>query len=106
VLALAGLIAAALLESGVGGLHLLLRLTWANYYGRQYLGTIQGMTLPVQLAGQAVGPIAAGLVFDLTRSYYHALVFFAGAVAAGSLLVLTAVPPHRPGAAPSLELPG
>ncbi|MBM3226992.1 MAG: MFS transporter, partial [Candidatus Tectomicrobia bacterium] len=41
--------AAALLGTGVGGLHLLLRLAWAEYYGRQHLGTIQGVTLPVQL---------------------------------------------------------
>jgi sugar phosphate permease len=90
-----GIIAASILGSGVGGLHLLLRLVWADYYGRQHLGTIQGMTLPVQLGGQAVGPVAAGLVFDATGGYYHAFVCFAAVVFLGSLLVLTAVPPHQ-----------
>jgi MFS family permease len=90
-----GLIAATVLGSGVGGLHLLLRLIWADYYGRQHLGTIQGITLPVQIGGQACGPIIAGFVFDATGGYHHAFVFFAGIVTLGSLLVLTAVPPHK-----------
>jgi sugar phosphate permease len=89
------IIASTIFGSGVGGLHLLLRLIWADYYGRQHLGTIQGMTLPVQIGGQACGPVIAGFVFDATGGYYHAFVFFAGAVALGSLLVLTAVPPHK-----------
>jgi MFS family permease len=89
------IIAASILGSGVGGSHLLLRLTWADYYGRQHLGTIQGITLPVQIGGQACGPIIAGFVFDATGGYHHAFVFFAGIVTLGSLLVLTAVPPHK-----------
>jgi MFS family permease len=93
-----GMLAAGLLGAGVGGLHLLLRLAWADYYGRQHLGTIQGVTLPVQIGGQAVGPIAAGFVFDVTGSYHLAFACFAGVVALGSLLVLTAVPPSRSGA--------
>jgi OFA family oxalate/formate antiporter-like MFS transporter len=98
------LIAACILGSGVGGLHLLVRLVWADYYGRQYLGTIQGITLPVQVGGQAIGPIAAGFVFDATGEYYSVFVCFAALVAAGSLLVLAAVPPHR-AAAPGAQVP-
>lgn len=88
-----GIVAAATIGAGVGGLHLLLRLAWADYYGRQHLGTIRGMTLPVQIGGQAIGPVTAGLVFDATGSYHVVFLFFAGVVALGSVLVLTAVPP-------------
>ena len=88
-----GILSAAVIGSGVGGLHLLLRLAWADYYGRQHLGTIRGITLPVQLGGQAVGPVAAGFVFDATGSYHMVFLFFAGVVALGSLLVLAASPP-------------
>ena len=35
-------ISAAGVGFGVGGLHLLIRLVWADYYGRQNLGTIRG----------------------------------------------------------------
>ena len=89
-----GVIAASLLGTGVGGLHLLLRLAWVEYYGRRHLGTIRGVTLPVQIGGQAVGPVMAGTVFDYTHSYMGAFLFFAAVVAIGSLLILTAVPPE------------
>jgi MFS family permease len=88
-----GIIAAGILGIGVGGLHFLLRLAWADYYGRQHLGTIRGVTLPIQIGGQALGPVTAGMVFDITGGYYGAFVFFASTVALASLLVLTAVPP-------------
>jgi MFS family permease len=89
-----GSIASAILGGGVGGLHLLLRLAWAEYYGRHHLGTIQGVTLPVQLVGQALGPVTAGFVFDVTGAYQHAFLGFAGVVLLGSACVLTATPPH------------
>jgi MFS transporter, OFA family, oxalate/formate antiporter len=63
-----GIVAAGIIGGGVGGLHVLLRLAWADYYGRQHLGTIRGITLPMQIGGQAVGPIAAGFVFDASGS--------------------------------------
>jgi cyanate permease len=88
-----GILSAGVIGGGVGGLHLLLRLAWADYYGRQHLGTIRGITLPMQIGGQAVGPITAGLVFDATGSYHMVFLCFAGVVACGSLLVLTAIPP-------------
>jgi cyanate permease len=49
----------------------------------------------MQLGGQAVGPITAGVVFDITGEYYLAFIGFACLVAIGSLLVLTAVPPRK-----------
>jgi MFS transporter, OFA family, oxalate/formate antiporter len=88
-----GILSAGVIGGGVGGLHLLLRLAWADYYGRQHLGTIRGITLPVQIGGQAVGPVTAGFVFDATGSYHAVFLVFAGVVALGSLLVLTAIPP-------------
>jgi sugar phosphate permease len=90
-----GVLAAGTIGFGVGGMHVLLRLAWADYYGRHHLGTIRGITLPVQLGGQAVGPVMAGLVFDATGSYDSVFAFFAGTVALASLLVLTAIPPSR-----------
>jgi hypothetical protein len=90
---LSGFITASILGGGVGGLHFLLRLAWADYYGRQHLGTISGVTLPVQISGQALGPVIAGRAFDVMGGYYGAFVFFASVVALASLLVLAAVPP-------------
>ena len=61
-----GLTASSILGAGVGGLHLLLRLAWAEYYGREHLGSITGITLPVQVGGQALGPVIAGFLYDFT----------------------------------------
>ncbi len=90
-----GLPAAAILGVGVGGLHLLLRLAWAEYYGREYLGSITGLTLPVQVGGQALGPIIAGFLFDYTGSYQLPFRIFSFAVFLAGLLALTAKPPSK-----------
>ena len=88
--------------AGVGGLHTLLRLAWADYYGRLHLGSIRGLTLPAQIAGQAIGPVVSGVMFDASGGYRAPFVIFGTAVALSALLVLTAVPPRRrEGATPS-----
>jgi hypothetical protein len=91
-----GVLSAGVIGGGVGGLHVLLRLAWADYYGRQHLGTIRGITLPAQIGGQAVGPVTAGFMFDASGSYSMTFLAFAGIVAVSSLLVLAAVPPRCP----------
>ena len=93
---LQGTAAAAALGAGVGGLHVLLRLAWADYYGRRHLGSIRGVALPVQIGGQALGPIVAGFMFDATDSYRVAFVVFASAVSLAALLVSIAAPPPAP----------
>lgn len=101
-----GIVSAGIIGGGVGGLHVLLRLAWGDYYGRQHLGTIRGITLPVQIGGQAVGPVTAGFVFDATGSYQIVFLFFACVVALGSVLVLTAVPPSSADLPMSAEAAG
>ena len=82
-----------LLGVGVGGVHLLLRLTWADYYGRLHLGSIRGLTLPFQIGGQALGPIIAGFMFDATGGYKMPFTIFGIMVAFAAVMVLTATPP-------------
>ncbi len=84
-----------LFGSGVGGLHTLLRLAWADYYGRIHLGAIRGLTLPAQIGGQAIGPVVSGFMFDSSGGYRAPFVIFGTAVGLAALLVLTAVPPSR-----------
>ena len=92
------LASAAAVGLGVGGLHLLVRLAWADYYGRQHLGSIRGITLSAQIGGQALGPVTSGFLFDHTGNYHLALQVFTAAAALGGLLVLLATPPrlHAP----------
>ena len=79
---------------GVGGLHLLLRLAWAEYYGREHLGTIVGFALSAQIGGQAVGPVLAGFMFDATDSYLMPLLVFTGVASLAGVLALFATPPR------------
>ena len=100
------IISAAGIGFGVGGLHLLIRLVWADYYGRQNLGTIRGLTMSVQVGGQALGPVIAGFMFDYFESYRIPFTFFAVAVFLAGIMALAAKPPQAPGAAPSREAAG
>jgi MFS family permease len=90
-----GLVAAGALGNGVGGMLFLLRLTWADYYGRRHLGAIRGLTLPVQVGGQALGPVLSGFIFDATGGYRAAFFLFAATTLLVSLTVLTGTPPKR-----------
>ena len=94
------LISAAGVGFGVGGLHLLIRLVWADYYGRQNLGTIRGLTMSVQVGGQALGPVIAGFMFDYSGNYRIPFAFFAVAVFLAGILALAAKPPPAPEPAP------
>ena len=91
------IISAAGVGFGVGGLHLLIRLVWADYYGRQNLGTIRGLTMSVQVGGQALGPVIAGFMFDYFDSYRIPFTFFAVAVFLAGILAVAAKPPEAPG---------
>ena len=90
---LGGLFNSFLLGVSVGGLHYLLRLAWANYYGRLHLGAIRGLTLPIQISGQAVGPVLSGFTFDISGSYTIPFIIFGAFAFIGGLLVTFATPP-------------
>ena len=96
-----GIISAAVLGSAIGGLHLLLRLTYAEYYGRLHLGSIRGITIGSQLSGQVIGPIAAGSMYDFTGSYQLPFLLFAICVLVTSVGVLSATPPLSKETVPS-----
>ncbi len=90
-----GMAAGSALGIGIGGVHFLLRLVWADYYGRTNLASIRGLTLPVQIASQTIGPITSGYIFDTTGTYRWAFFGFGFFASLGALLVLAATPPKR-----------
>ncbi|MCY4222918.1 MAG: MFS transporter [Thiotrichales bacterium] len=93
---LLGYVSAGLFGAGIGGILTMIPVAWANYFGRAHFGAIRGITLPAQVGGQAVGPLAAGVLHDLTGSYASGLTAFAvlSLIAAGLALITRA--PRRP----------
>ena len=89
---LLGYLSAVLFGAGIGGILTMIPVAWANYFGRAHFGAIRGVTLPAQVGGQAMGPLVAGVLHDLTGGYASGLAAFAvlSLVAAGVALVTPA----------------
>src|SRR5262245_57785625 len=70
-----------------GGLASLQEPIRADYFGTKAFATIQGMSRSVQTFGTFVGPILAGFLYDVTRSYTIAFGIFA-VVSLGAILLM------------------
>jgi MFS family permease len=74
---LLGFVSAIAFGAGIGGIFAMLPVAWANYFGRAHFGAIRGVTLPAQVGGQALGPLIAGVLHDLSGDYAAGFVVFA-----------------------------
>lgn len=90
-----------------GGMFALLPVVYADYYGRNAIGTIRGITHPVVVTANAAGPLSAGVVFDAFGGYTLAFLAFGGVLIAGALASWLAVPPSvdSPQASPQTDAP-
>ncbi len=94
------LLYSAIFGFGLGGMLTIPPVAYADYFGRQSLGAIRGMTEPFTTFGQAIGALAPGVVFDyLTaaddKSYGPAFVAFAALGLFTMLIVLFAKQPRK-----------
>ena len=80
------------------GIFTLQNIIVANYYGRDSLGAIRGVMWPVQALFNAVGPMAAALVFDITGAYVIIFNIFVAIAFTAAVLVFLAHPPPSPSA--------
>ena len=80
---------------GWGGGATTMSIVRAEYFGRRAFGTISGMMDFVQMFGLVLGPIFAGVVYDLTNSYYLAFMIFAVSGALGATIMLFLQPPQQ-----------
>jgi len=67
------LIYGAVLGMTGGLMNMVQQVVWANYFGRQHLGSIMGVASLVTIAGSALGPMPMGIARDLLGSYTTAL---------------------------------
>ena len=79
------LLYASLFGFGLGGMLSVPPVAFADYFGRQSLGSIRGIAEPFSALGQAIGALISGLIFDWQKSYMLAFWSF------GALGIVTAV---------------
>jgi MFS family permease len=77
-----------------GGLPMLQQLVWADYFGRESQGSIRGITTPVQMVMNAMGPLTTTLIFDATGSYETIFRIFALTFLIAGFVLLAAKPPN------------
>ena len=82
---------------GWGGGAVTMNATRGAYFGRRAFGTISGTMDFVQMFGLVLGPIYAGVVYDITESYTIAFTSFAVSAAASGVLMVFLRPPRRAG---------
>ncbi len=78
-----------------GGLASLQEPIRADYFGTKAFATIQGVSRSITTAGTFVGPVLAGLFYDLTKSYSVAFTIFAIVSLLSTILMFLARPPAR-----------
>ena len=54
---------------GIGGMMFLQNFVFADYFGREYVGSIRGIVAPITLTLGGIGPPLAGYVRDWTGTY-------------------------------------
>ena len=83
---------------GGGGGAVVSEMIWSGFFGRLSLGTVRGVAFPLQTALGAVGPLAIGLLYDLSGSYTSSFVVLATGSVVAAILVQLAKPPPPPAA--------
>lgn len=84
----------ALLHGGGWGLRgPFMQALRADFFGRRAIGMILGLSSMVIVFGQVGGPMIAGMLADMTGSYFAGFTVLAVMVGSGSLFFLLARPP-------------
>jgi OFA family oxalate/formate antiporter-like MFS transporter len=69
-------------------------LVWAQYFGREFLGTIRGTIGPANMAVTSVAPLPVSFLHDAFRGYAAPLSLIVALYTASALLILPARPPQ------------
>lgn len=72
-----------------------LSIVWPNYYGRRYIGSINGIAMAVMVIGSALGPLPFGLFYDFLGGYDEALSFLLIIPALAIAASILAKPPMK-----------
>ena len=90
-------ISMAIFGAGVGGMMFLHSYIWAEYFGREHLGGIRGLVMPINLVVGGAGAPIAGYVHESTGSYNSVWWVGVGLMIAAAILVGLTRAPRAPG---------
>ena len=85
----------ALFGLGIGGMMFLQNFIWADYFGRESVGSIRGLVNPINLVVGGLGAPAAGYVRDIWGTYDPAWWVGVALMAFAAALVLSTPAPTR-----------
>ena len=68
---------------------------WADYFGRTFLGTIRGITMPTILLASAFGAPLVGYIYDTTDGYELAWKTLMAIYVMALVVMLITTPPHK-----------
>ena len=88
-------ISMAIFGLGIGGMMFLQNFIWADYFGRENVGSIRGLVNPINLVVGGLGAPAAGYVRDITGSYDPAWWAGVALMTFGALLTVLTPPPRK-----------
>jgi MFS family permease len=78
-------------------IHSHISYVWPRFFGRRYLGSIQGTAQTIGVLGASVGPLPLGIAFDLWGGYTGALLVLAVLPVLCSIAILLMRPPRLEG---------
>ena len=70
-------------------------VVFANYFGRDYVGTIRGVVTPITATASAIGPLLVSIGFDNLGDYFWPFTVMATLLLIGIPVFLLATPPVR-----------
>ena len=79
----------------VGGGMIVHSYIFAAYFGREFLGAIRGIVMPINLLSAGLGAPLVGYLHDYTGSYIWAWWTLLGVYGLAAALMLTATPPSK-----------
>ena len=92
--AIAAYVGSAVFGVGLAGTGLLSEVVWADFFGRQHLGSIRGATIPFQMVGNASGSLIAAFLYDIRSNYDDAFTLILVLSAASAVLLVAARRPR------------
>ena len=94
-------ISMAIFGLGIGGMMFLQSFIWADYFGRESVGSIRGLVNPINLVVGGLGAPAAGYVRDITGSYDPAWWAGVGLMTFAAVLTVATPAPKKPDRVPA-----